>query len=40
MIKTIIFTVLIVDIRLAIFSVKILFTKNLRFTNTHVSCNK
>lgn len=40
MLKTILFTVLIVAISIALFSVKILFTKNGRFPNIHVSGNK
>lgn len=40
MLKTILITVLIVAISMALFSVKILFKKNGRFPNTHVSGNK
>ncbi len=40
MIKTILITVLIVAISMALFSVKILFKKNGKFPNTHVSGNK
>ena len=40
MLKTILITVLIVAICIALLSVKILFKKNGRFPNTHVSGNK
>ena len=40
MLKTILITVLIVAICIALLSVKLLFKKNGRFPNTHVSGNK
>lgn len=40
MLKTILITLLIVAICIALLSVKILFKKNGRFPNTHVSGNK
>lgn len=40
MLKTILITVLIVAICIALLSIKILFQKNGRFPNTHVSGNK